>query len=129
MNSDHLYHVCSYSEWRNAPLNQYRQMGPFTHLSTAHELDQSVRLHLAHQIDLILLCINPQVILDDLRWEDVSSRSTPMPHLYGDLPQKAIWWAIFLPNQPDQFGSRCPSVHDLKPHIPPFNDRFIRIDV
>ena len=124
MNVNYLYHVCSQSDWLNSLPDQYQQLGPFTHLSTAKELDQSVRIHLAQETNLILLCIDPQQISTNLRWEEVSSRSTPMPHLYGYLPQRGIYWALCLPDHPDQNGSRCPSFSDLQQKTPPLSPRF-----
>ena len=124
MNVNYLYHVCSQSDWLNATPNQYRQNGPFTHLSTAEELDQSIRLHLAQQTNLILLCVNPHEISIHLKWEKVASRSSAMPHLYGALPYKGIYWALCLPDEPDQTGSRCPSLSDLQQEIPPSLPRF-----
>ena len=124
MNVNYLYHVCSQSDWLNSPPNQYRQKGAFTHLSTAEELDQSIRLHLAQQTKLILLCIDPHQIGVNLKWEDVPSRSISMPHLYGALPHQGIYWALCLPDDPDQSGSRCPPLSELKHKHPPLSSRF-----
>ena len=125
---EYLYHVCSREQWNAALPNQYRQEGPFTHLSSAQELDQSIRVHLSQQTHLLLLCIKSNEIMHDLRWETVSTRSTPMPHLYGVLPRSSIQWAVCLPDEPDLEGSRCPSIVDLSLDSPPNRPRFPYFD-
>ena len=124
MHEPYLFHVCSQSEWTHAPSNQYRQEGPFTHLSRASDLDQSVRLHLGHRTQLILICIRTQDIHTHLKWDPVASRPNPMPHLYGVLPTHAIQWMITLPDLPDEHGSRCPYLEDLTQPDAPLGSRF-----
>ena len=128
MHEEYLFHVCSQAEWTHASPNHYRQEGPFTHLSSALDLDQSIRLHLGHRTHLILICIDAHKISANLKWETVPSRSSPMPHLYGVLPWNAILWMIKLPDSPDPSGSRCPSVNQLNQKDPPLEARFSLFD-
>lgn len=116
---DFLYHVCSIQDWQKASPNTYHQQGPFTHLSTAKELDLSIRLHLSSFKNLILLCLKTEHLGHGLRWENTSSRQTLMPHLYAPLPNQAIEWIILLPNEPNEHGSRCPSLATLKTGVCP----------
>ena len=121
----YLYHVCSRLDWEQALPNQYHQKGPFTHLSTAEELDQSVRLHLHQFMDLLLICVKTDRIGSALKWEEVKTRKTLMPHLYGPLITDSIQWMIHLPNLPDEQGSRCPPIDQLKKgKRPNHQDRF-----
>jgi uncharacterized protein (DUF952 family) len=86
-----IYKICSAREWREAEAaGTYRgsavdgQDG-FIHLSTAAQLDETLRRHFAGQEDLVLVAVDPAALGDALRWEP-SRGGQLFPHLYGALP-------------------------------------------
>ena len=86
-----IYKICSAGEWREAEAaGTYRgsavdvQDG-FIHLSTAAQLDETLRRHFAGQRDLVLVAVDPADLGDALRWEP-SRGGDLFPHLYRALP-------------------------------------------
>lgn len=91
-----IYKVCSLSHWKQA-----QEQGVFKgvaidvsdgyiHFSTADQLVETLAKHFAGQSDLVLLTIETdQLDAEKLKWEP-SRGGQLFPHLYADLPLKAI---------------------------------------
>ena len=94
--SQWIYHVCTVNQWNNRASEGYQQEGPFTHLSTAIQLEKSVQLHLGTVNNLLLICVSTKG-LNGLRWE-VSREGQSFPHLYGVLKDEFIQWTCPLPD-------------------------------
>ncbi|HUT49050.1 MAG TPA: DUF952 domain-containing protein [Alphaproteobacteria bacterium] len=97
-----LYHLCPRSAWQAAQArgayNGGRGAGPdaFIHLSTGDQVAGSAALHFAGADDLLLLTVDPDRLGPGLRWE-ASRGGALFPHLYGDLPLKAVLAVDLLP--------------------------------
>ncbi|MDB5397103.1 MAG: glutathione S-transferase [Rhodospirillales bacterium] len=89
-----LYHMASRSDWDQAETDGFyrgsaddRRDG-FMHFSTAEQVAESARRHRPGQADLVLI-----VVAEDgtgpWRWEPARSGDL-FPHLYADLPVKAV---------------------------------------
>jgi uncharacterized protein (DUF952 family) len=102
-----LYKVVPRPQWTAAEREQlFRGSGidhrdGFIHLSAADQVVETVRLHFAGQEDLLLVAIDPDAINDNLRWE-ASRGGQLFPHLYGDLPMRAVEAVHELPWIGDQ---------------------------
>jgi uncharacterized protein (DUF952 family) len=100
-----LYHLARGAEWQAAEaLGAYRgsaddRRDGFLHFSTAEQVVESARRHRAGEKDVLLIVV-PEAALESWRWE--ASRSGALfPHLYGDLPLKAVVAVHELPLGPD----------------------------
>jgi uncharacterized protein (DUF952 family) len=64
----------------------------FIHLSTAHQLEDTLAKHFPGQSGLFLLAVDADKLGPDLRWEP-SRGGAHFPHLYAPLPLNAVFWA------------------------------------
>jgi len=91
---DFLYHMASRADWARAEaIGFYAGSADdardgFIHFSTAAQVIESARRHRAGQTDLLLIA----VVEDGCGpWKWESARSGDLfPHLYGQLPLKAV---------------------------------------
>ena len=72
----------------------------FIHLSTAGQVRETARRHFAGQDDLVIVAVDPDRLGAGLRWEP-SRGGALFPHLYGELPTRAVLWTEVLPLGPD----------------------------
>jgi uncharacterized protein (DUF952 family) len=90
-----IYKICTAMEWREAEsAGVYRgsevdQRDGFIHFSTAAQVTETARRHFARQSDLVLLSVDAAALGDRLKWEP-SRDGALFPHLYGELPLKAV---------------------------------------
>jgi uncharacterized protein (DUF952 family) len=63
----------------------------FNHLSSAHQLEETLAKHFAGQEDLVLLAVDTTRLGERLRWEP-SRGGALFPHLYGPLDFDALIW-------------------------------------
>lgn len=98
-----VFHLCQWAAWEEglekgvyigAP--QARQDG-FLHLSTLSTLAESANLHMSGLPDLYVLVVNAEEITKLLKWEYAETRQAYFPHVYGDLPLKAVLAALPVP--------------------------------
>ena len=61
----------------------------YIHLSTAAQLDETARKHYAGRENLMLLTVDLTALGDAIVWEP-SRGGALFPHIYGDLPVKAV---------------------------------------
>ncbi len=73
----------------------------FIHCSTREQLVESADLHFCGQSDLVVLCIAAQRVSAAIRYEDLSGRGVPFPHIYGSLNVEAVVDVLPLPPAPD----------------------------
>ncbi len=116
---DPILHICSNSEWRAAlGKSEYRaeslESAGFIHCSRPEQV-----LHVANELfapandifapandifapanDLVLLWIDPQKVIPEIRWEAADGQV--FPHIYGPLNTDAVIAA--LPFPPDGDG-------------------------
>jgi phospholipase/carboxylesterase len=91
----YVYKILTQEQWNEAqrrgvvPPNADDLRDGFIHLSTAEQLDGTLRKHFAHQRDLVLLKLRSDDFHEHLRFE-ASNNGQSFPHLYGTLPVSAV---------------------------------------
>ena len=101
-----IYHLCRKGSWGAAQRLGHYAGGPhgkadgFLHLSTADQVVESAARHFGGVSDLVLLTVDPGALGPGLRWE-ASRGGALFPHLYDDLPLKAVLAVDDLPLGPD----------------------------
>ncbi len=93
-----LLHICPRDEWLCA--RDTRAVTPpslddvgFVHLSTPDQVHLPANRLFHGRTDLVLLCIDPSRLIDDVRFEPgvpEDPESMRFPHLYGPLPVDAV---------------------------------------
>ena len=97
-----IYKICTAAEWREAErAGVYRGSAAdhkdgFIHFSTADQIVESARRHRSHQAGLVLIAVESARLGDRLKWEK-SRGGALFPHLYGELPLKAVQRVDALP--------------------------------
>ena len=97
-----IYHMCKIEEWQAAeikglyPGSSQDQADGFIHFSTAEQIVESAAKHRTGQEGLLLLSVDPDILGDNLKWEQ-SRGGALFPHLYGDLPVSAAAQVNELP--------------------------------
>ena len=61
----------------------------FIHFSTAEQVEETARRHFADQTDLVLVTVDPDKLVDALKWEP-SRGGALFPHLYGGIHPNAV---------------------------------------
>jgi uncharacterized protein (DUF952 family) len=90
-----IYKICTAAEWREAErAGVYRGSAVdlkdgFIHFSTAEQAAETAAKHFAGQRDLVLVAVDADAFGDGLKWEP-SRGGVLFPHLYGELPLKAV---------------------------------------
>jgi uncharacterized protein (DUF952 family) len=90
-----IYKICTQSEWHEAEhAGVYRgsavdHRDGFIHFSTAGQAAETARKWFAGQHDLVLVAIDGDALGMGLKWEP-SRGGALFPHLYGELPLKAV---------------------------------------
>jgi uncharacterized protein (DUF952 family) len=90
-----IYKICTTSEWHEAEhAGIYRgsavdHRDGFIHFSTAGQAVETASKWFAGQHDLVLVAIDGDALGERLKWEP-SRGGALFPHLYGDLPLKAV---------------------------------------
>ena len=91
-------HLCAEVDWQRAASGaEYRpaslaEIG-FIHLSTPEQVHLPANRLYAGRTDLVLLRVDPQRLVDPVRWEPgvpTDPESMLFPHLYGPLPTEAV---------------------------------------
>ncbi|MBU2379477.1 MAG: DUF952 domain-containing protein [Alphaproteobacteria bacterium] len=89
------YKIIDAAEWRQAVAegayagSAVDRADGYIHLSTAGQLDETARKHYAGRDDLMLLSVDLTALGDTVVWEP-SRGGALFPHIYGDLPVKAV---------------------------------------
>jgi uncharacterized protein (DUF952 family) len=86
----YVYKICPRAEWEVAVLrgvyrgSEVDLRDGFIHLSTATQVDETLRRHFAGQTELLLISVDPAALGPALLFE-VSRGGELFPHLYGEL--------------------------------------------
>lgn len=93
MNQDLIVHICSKTEWHFAQgAGAYQPTGleldGFIHCSRLGQVLKVANRFYAGLDDLVLLCIDPQKLVPELRWE--AAEGDIFPHIYGPLNLDAV---------------------------------------
>lgn len=88
-----LYKILAQPDWLNAsafvPWSDDDRRDAFMHLSTGDQVLETAARHFAGQKGLVALEIDEAIIAKALRYEP-SRGGALFPHLYGELPRKAV---------------------------------------
>jgi uncharacterized protein (DUF952 family) len=109
---DSLYHIVPDRAWADAAAaGAYRPPSlasdGFIHLSTASQIDGTLRRHFANAIGLVLLTIDTGRLAAPVRWEEAPGGYGTYPHLYGPLNVDAVVTVDAIPDDPEDRSS-CP---------------------
>jgi uncharacterized protein (DUF952 family) len=90
---DLIVHIVSQADWQAVQsLDEYQAISlkeeGFIHFSRPEQVIGTANLYYLGQQDLLLLWVDRQKVVSDLRWE--SSHGEIYPHLYGPLNIDAI---------------------------------------
>jgi uncharacterized protein (DUF952 family) len=90
----HLFHIVERSAWADAVLaGEYRPRSladeGFVHLSFAGQVAATARRHYSGVTDLVVVEIDPDLLDDEVRVEDLAAAGERFPHLYGPIPAGA----------------------------------------
>ena len=101
-NPEYVYKIASHEAYRvfsktgTFPGMPIDNKDGYVHFSTATQLAETLRLHLAGQSDLVIFAVRTQDLGMALRWEP-SRGGALFPHLYAPLPIGAVRWVKPLP--------------------------------
>lgn len=106
-----ILHITNQNQWQAAQqTGSYRaeslETEGFIHCSTPAQLVWVANQFYAGQTGLLLLCIDPQRLQAELRYETVEGVpvENSFPHVYGEIGLEAIAQVIpFEPNADEQF--------------------------
>lgn len=93
------YKIIDAAEWRQAVVegayagSAVDMADGYIHLSTAGQLEETARKHYAGRNNLVLLTVDLTALEDTVVWEP-SRGGALFPHIYGDLPVKAVREAV-----------------------------------
>ena len=100
-----ILHITTRSEWETAVDTAYTapslQTEGFIHCSTPTQVLGPANQMFRGQTDLILLCIEPDLVTADIVYEDCYESGQAFPHIYGPLNRSAITQVISFPPNPD----------------------------
>lgn len=97
-----IYKICTAAEWEAAERtgayagSAVDHRDGFIHFSTAAQAADTAAKHFAGQTDLVLVCVDADVLGAALKWEP-SRGGALFPHLYGPLPTRLAMWVKPLP--------------------------------
>jgi uncharacterized protein (DUF952 family) len=94
-----IYHIATASDWEQARRDgQYTtstrgktlaEQG-FIHASAAGQVASVANLMYKGLPDLVLLVIDAERVVPEIRWDDVPGSDSPFPHIYGPLNPDAV---------------------------------------
>jgi uncharacterized protein (DUF952 family) len=113
-----IYHITTHGEWQQAQTDgQYTtpslQSEGFIHCSTSAQVLQVANAFYRDVPHLVLLCIEPEKLSTDLKWEapvhpsahaDAPSDSQLFPHVYGTINLDAVEAVVDFPQDENGFS-------------------------
>ena len=105
-----IYHIAQSQHWQDAIASGvYTPPGfaadGFIHCCTAGQIAEVANRYFRGETDLVLLlvllCIDPQRVAAEVRYEDLTGRGIAYPHIYGPLDLAAVQAALPFPREPD----------------------------
>ena len=111
MSSDIIYHIAQAQDWHAAGvMGSYVPPGfasdGFIHCCAANQIAEVGNRYFRGEADLVLLCIDPQHVAAEVRYEDLTGRGIAYPHIYGPLDLAAVH--AVLPFSPEPDGAFTP---------------------
>jgi uncharacterized protein (DUF952 family) len=102
-----ILHITQTEQWEQAKTNGVYYNNTldsegFIHCSTITQLEKTANTFFGNQTGLILLCIEPEKVQSEIKYEAVGEEN--FPHIYGVLNIDAVIDAIaFSPNADGKF--------------------------
>lgn len=100
-----ILHITTRSEWETAVNTPYTAPSlhteGFIHCSTPAQVLGPANQMFRGQTDLILLCIEPDLVTAAIVYEDCYESGQAFPHIYGPLNRNAVTQVIPFPPHPD----------------------------
>lgn len=99
-----VYHVLTSEEWERARNNNiymppaFEQEG-FIHLCEKDQIAGVIERYFPEAGDLVLLCIEPQLLESELRYENLLGGEEQFPHLYSPLNLNAVLEVLPIQNR------------------------------
>jgi len=90
-----VYHILTSAEWERARSNStytppaFEQEG-FIHLCDEDQIAGVIERYFPEPEDLVVLCIKPEQLNAELRYENLLGGEEQFPHLYGPLNLDAV---------------------------------------
>lgn len=103
-----ILHITPRSHWQQAQqTGEYRaaslETEGFIHCSTPSQIVVTANRFYQGQTDLVLLCIDPDHLHSELRYDKIDTGET-FPHLYGPLNLEAVTQVLeFMPDENGTF--------------------------
>jgi uncharacterized protein (DUF952 family) len=94
-----IYHIAAAADWEQARKDGQYSMSTrgvalaeqgFIHASTAAQVALVANKYYKGEPDLLLLVIDADRVVPEIRWEDVPGSDAPYPHIYGPLNADAV---------------------------------------
>ncbi len=106
MSAKLILHITNSEAWLNAVRSgEYRgetlESEGFLHCSTLGQIIDTAERHYKGFTDLILLCIDPQRLKAEMRYEFSAGGGGDFPHIYGPINLEAVRQAVAFPPTPD----------------------------
>ena len=103
-----IFHITTEKEWETAKVNGM-YIAPslenegFIHCSKMEQIVNTANNYFRGRQDLILLCIAPEKLHAELKYEDPSGKHSAtdfglFPHVYGPIHPQAVLRAVFFPS-------------------------------
>jgi uncharacterized protein (DUF952 family) len=101
-----LYHILPKEDWLQAQKNgvykpESLKNEGFIHCSDKNQVVGSANLHFKGVKNLLLMCIDPQKVQAEIRYEDLYNTSKLFPHIYGELELEAVEEVLDFPLNED----------------------------
>ncbi len=90
-----IYHVVTQTDWQNALENGYYEAASlasegFIHTSKDTQVQGVLERYYLNQKDLLLLHIDEDKLIAELKYENAPSLNELFPHIYGNLNLDAV---------------------------------------
>ena len=90
-----IYHVISNTDWQNALENGFYEAASlategFIHTSKENQVKGVLERYYLNQMDLLLLHIDEEKLISELKYEVAPSTNEAFPHIYGRLNLDAV---------------------------------------
>jgi uncharacterized protein (DUF952 family) len=105
-----IYHIMTSTEWELASRNPYYSPDTFArdgfiHCCETEQLEYVGEHYSRGRNDLVILCIDADIVTAPIKNEDLNGESMFFPHIYGVLNTNAVKNVVaFPPNADGTFG-------------------------
>lgn len=91
-----LYHICDWPYEGLRPSPPSLASDGYVHLSSASQLLRTAQRWYGDRQEVAVLVLRQEALGPSLRWEDTYGHGEPFPHLYAELPERALAGVVRL---------------------------------